>query len=111
MPGGLAAAILFLAVYGAGYGFGGLVFADMRFDHGQSQTFQTTVQSRHESHGRGGTGYHLVLAPFGPVTTPASARVSPAAYAALNIGDVACVTLHPGALKMAWYTAGVCAPG
>ena len=111
MPGALWAAILFLAAYGGGYGFGGLVFADIRFDHGQPQVFQTAVLTHSTSYGRGGTSYHLTLAPFGPVTVPANVRVSSATYAALNPGDVACVTLRPGALKMAWYTTALCPAG
>jgi hypothetical protein len=110
MPGGLVAAIVFLALFGAAYGYGGLVYADIRFDRDPGQLFQAPVSDHHVSHGRGGPSYHVTLAPWGPVTRPVSAVVPSETYARLNPGDTACVVLHPGALRMAWYRVGLCAP-
>ena len=108
MPGGLAATVIFLALFGAAYGYGALMYADVRFDHAVGQMFEAKVQDRNESHARGGPSYRLTLAPWGPVTAPVSATVTAQAYARLNPGDTACVTLYPGALGMAWYRAGLC---
>jgi hypothetical protein len=108
MPGGLAPAIVFLALFGAAYGYGGLVYADLRFDGEPGQVFRTQVQARSVSHGRGGAGYRLTLAPWGPVSAPVDVGVPERTYAALNPGDTACVTLHPGALRMEWFRAGLC---
>lgn len=111
MPGGLAAAIIFLALFGAAYGYGGLVYADIRFDHDPGQVLQAQVQDHDVSHGRGGPAYHLTLAPWGPMTTPHRVTVTAQTYGQLNPGDLACVTLHPGALRMAWFRAAACAAG
>jgi hypothetical protein len=108
MPGGLVGAVIFLALYGAAYGYGALIFADIRFDRAPAQPFQALVENRYVSRGRNGPAYTLVLAPFGPVTKQVRASVSAASYAALDVGAVACVALHPGALKMAWFTAAAC---
>jgi hypothetical protein len=110
MPGSLVAAIIFLALYGAGYGFGGLVYADVRFDRDPGQLFPARVLGHDVTHGRGGPSYRLMLEPFGPVTRPVGAAVSSETYARLNPGDTACATLHPGALRMAWYRVGLCPP-
>jgi hypothetical protein len=110
MPGGLVEAVIFLALFGAAYGYGGLIFADMRFDRGPTQTYQARVENRYVSRGRNGPSYTVVLAPFGPVAKQVRAGVSAPAYAALNVGSLACVALHPGALRMPWFTAGACPP-
>jgi hypothetical protein len=111
MPGGLVAAIVFLALFGAGYGYGGLVYADTRLDASPGQLFQAQVLARWTSFGRGGETYHLTLAPWGPVSRSLSVITSRATYMALNPGDTACMTLRPGALGMEWYQTGLCNPG
>ena len=45
------------------------------------------------------------------MTGPTDIAVSRTAYDALGPGQTACVTLHPGALRMAWFEADVCQPG
>jgi hypothetical protein len=109
MPGGVVSAIAFLAVFGGAYGYGAMVYADMRFDGDAAQRFRTEVRDRYETHGRG-AHYHVSLAPFGPLAQPASVSVPYATYSALITGDLACVSLHPGALNMAWYEAAACGP-
>jgi len=111
MPGSLVAAIVYLALFGAGYGYGGLIYADIRFDHDPGQVFQAQVQDHSITHGRGAPTYRLTLAPWGPVATALSVVVPAQAYAQLNPGDLACVTLHPGALRMAWFRTSACAAG
>ncbi|MDR3513733.1 MAG: hypothetical protein P4L73_19020 [Caulobacteraceae bacterium] len=110
LPGSQLGAVIFLVLFGAGYGYGGMVFADVRFDHSAGQPFQTQVRNRYVSRGRS-TSYHLVLAPWGPLAQPLDAGVPAKTYAALQDGDLACVTLHPGALRMAWYQVAACNPG
>lgn len=111
MPGGVLAAVLFFVLFGGLYGYGGLIFADVRFDGAQAQSFDAAVQNRYENTGKSTAGLFLVLAPFGPVTRNLTVRVDRAAYTALNIGDEACVAYHPGALKMPWITAAACPAG
>jgi hypothetical protein len=108
MPGGLVEAVIFLALFGAGYGYAAPIFANLRFDASPPQAFQAQVRSRYESHGRSGVSYTVVLEPFGPVKRSVRAGVRAGAYAALPPGATACVVLHGGALGMAWYAAGRC---
>lgn len=108
LPGDRWSALLFLVLYGAAYGFGAVTYADVRFDQGPGQLFQAQVQGQHLSYGRRSTYYHLTLAPFGSFTQPFDAEVPHNVYSALQPGDAACITIHPGALRMRWYRAGLC---
>jgi hypothetical protein len=110
LPGGLLLSVLFWGAFGGGYGYGAAVFADTRFDHNLPQIYPAQVQRQYMSH-RGGSTRHLVLGPWGPMTGTTDIAVSLSAYDALIPGQTACVTLHPGALRMPWYRAGVCSPG
>jgi hypothetical protein len=111
LPGPLWASILFWVVFGAGYGFCGTVFADRRLDHDPTQNFPVVVQRQYLSYGKNSTTPHLVLAPWGPATGETDVAVTRAAYQALTPGQTACVTLHPGALNMPWFEAGLCSAG
>jgi hypothetical protein len=108
LPGGRWSALLFLVLFGGAYGYGGMVFADTRFDHDPGQVYQAQVQRRYSTYSRHGQNYHLVLGPWASFTQPFDAGVSRAAYDALHEGDSACVTLHPGALRMPWYEVHSC---
>jgi hypothetical protein len=103
-----AFAALFLALFGAGYGYGGLVFADRALDRGASQTYSAEIERAYLSYGRSGSTPHFVLAPWGPMTAPTDVTVPRPAYNALSAGQSACVRLHPGYLHMPWFTAGLC---
>jgi hypothetical protein len=100
--------LVFLALYGAGCGVGAPALIDRRFDHAPGQAFQAKVEARQVTGGRGGPRYGLRLGPWGPRTGPSYAPVTRAQYDATRPGDVACVTLYPGALGMAWYRATPC---
>lgn len=99
---------LFLVLYGAGCGVGAPALINRRFDHSPGQTYQATVEALRFTGGRGGPSYSLQLGPWGPRTGPSSVPVSRAVYNATHVGDTACVSLHPGALGMAWYRATPC---
>jgi len=100
--------LAFLALYGAGCGVGASALINRRFDHSPGQTFQATVEGRRITSGKGGLNYSLRLGPWGPRTGPSFIPVTRAVYDAARPGDVACVSLHPGALGMAWYKAAPC---
>jgi hypothetical protein len=106
-PGGLAVAALMMALFGGGYGSGAMIFADRTFDHGPGQTYAAVVQREYVSRGRH-TTRHLVLGPWGGQTGETDASVSSGVYDALQPGQTACVTEHPGALAMPWFTTGLC---
>jgi hypothetical protein len=110
LPGGLWLSLVFWACFGGAYGYGAMVFADMRFDQGATQTFPAPVQRQYLSYNRNSTTPHLVLGPWGEVTGETDIAVSRSAYDALGPGQTACVTLHPGRLGMPWFQADVCGP-
>jgi hypothetical protein len=108
LPGNFWVGALFWAAFGGAYGYGGLIYADVRFDREPTQSFQAQVDRVYLSYGRHSTTPHLVLAPWGPAAGETDVPVTHAAYAALGPGQTACVTLHPGALRMPWFQADVC---
>lgn len=90
------------------YGFG-LGFAANRYlDHAPAQTYRAEIASKSTSTGRNGTTYYLHLNPWGPMTDEDKVDVSSSFYRSLNEGDTVCLELHPGALKMGWYTVESC---
>ncbi len=100
--------LLFFALFGGGYGAGAPFLVNLRFDQSAGQVYQAAVEAHQVIYGRGGPGYSLRLGAWGPVTDARSVGVSRAVYYALNPSDTACVTLHPGALGMAWYHIARC---
>jgi hypothetical protein len=100
--------LLFLALFGGGYGAGAPVLVNQRFDRSAGQVYQAPVEARQVTYGRGGPGYSLRLGAWGPLTDARWVGVPRAVHDALNPGDTACVTLHPGALGMAWYRIARC---
>jgi hypothetical protein len=100
--------LLFLVLYGGGYGAGAPILVNLRFDRSEGHVYQAPVEAHRVTYGRGGPGYSLRLGAWGPVTDVRSVGVPRAVYFALNPGDTACVSLHPGALGMAWYRIARC---
>jgi hypothetical protein len=100
--------LLFFALFGGGYGAGAPFLINLRFDRSAGQVYQAPVEARQVIYGRGGPGYSLRLGAWGPVTAARTVGVPRAVYDAMNPGDTACVTLHPGALGMAWYHIARC---
>jgi len=92
----------------AAYGYGATAMVDIQFDTSAGTVFAAPVLGKYAYHGRS-SSYHLNLPPWGPRAQPDSVEVSSGTYDALNVGDQVCVTLHPGALNLAWYRAAVCA--
>ncbi|HEY2482922.1 MAG TPA: hypothetical protein VGI30_12115 [Caulobacteraceae bacterium] len=99
---------LFLVLYGAGFGVGAPALVNRCFDRSPGQIYQATVEGRRITSGKGGLHYSLKLGPWGPRTGSSYLPVTRAAYDAARPGDSACVSLHPGALGMAWYVAAPC---
>jgi hypothetical protein len=91
-----------------GYGVG-LGFAANRFlDYAPAQAYRAEIASMSTSTGRHGTTYYLHLNPWGPMTEEDKVDVSSSLYRSLKEGDTVCLELHPGALKMGWYTVEAC---
>jgi hypothetical protein len=66
------------------------------------------VTGKYETHGRHSHSYNLNLPAWGPRTGPNSIEVSWSTYRAVNIGDNVCITVHPGAVGLPWFTSAVC---
>lgn len=101
--------LMFLGFFGAGYGWAAPILIDLRLDHTASQVFQAPVVKRGLSFGRyGHAQYSLRPGPWGPATSTSTVVVPAETYGAVKAGGMACVTLHPGALAMPWYSAAPC---
>jgi hypothetical protein len=103
-----------VTVCAALYGYGATSVIDIQLDFSPGAVTPVQILDKHETHGRRSHSYYLSLPAWGPRTGPNAIEVSAATYGALNIGDSVCVTQHPGALGLAWFTSGLCpaaAPG
>src|SRR5580658_5333865 len=102
---GIVIASLGLSIgYGVGLGFA----ANRYLDHAPTETYHAEIASKSTSTGRHGTTYYLHLNPWGPMTEEDRVDVSSLIYRSVKEGDVVCLELHPGALKMGWYTLEIC---
>jgi len=108
---GLASPLVMLSVVtacAALYGYGATSVIDIQLDFSPGAVTPASVLDKHETYGRHSHGYYLSLPAWGPRTGPNSIEVSAGTYGALNIGDTVCITQHPGALGLAWFTSGLC---
>ena len=100
----LILATLFLAV---AYGGGVTAMADALLDRSAPQVLQTEVLHKHISSGRSTTWY-LRLAPWGPQDHAADVSVSRSLYSSVQPGQIVCVYLYPGTLKIPWFQVARC---
>ncbi|HET7108972.1 MAG TPA: hypothetical protein VFI38_19315 [Candidatus Acidoferrum sp.] len=97
-------ATLFLSLAYAG---GVTAMADSLLDHSIPRGFQAEVLQKRISSDRSTTWY-LRLAPWGPQNQPDEVSVSSSLYSSVEPGQLVCVYLHPGALKISWYEVARC---
>jgi hypothetical protein len=97
-----------LFVAGA-YGYGLAATADTVLDQSTPARYATTVQGKHETHGRS-TSYFLDLPPWGPMQEPNKVSVGSSTYKKLSVGDPVCFEVHAGSLHVRWYRIVACAP-
>ncbi len=90
------------------YGYGATSVVDIQLDFSAGQVLPVQVLDKHISSGRRSSSYHLSLPAWGPRMGPNSIEVSSSIYRALNVGDSVCITLHPGAIGLPWFTSDVC---
>jgi hypothetical protein len=102
-------AVGFLWLAASAYAWGLVAEANSLFDRAAPQTFRTRVVDKYESAGERHTSWNLTFAPWGPVKTQGAEDVGRRVYDRLNKGDIACVSLHPGALRIRWYEVDRCA--
>ncbi|MDR3740466.1 MAG: hypothetical protein P4L40_15740 [Terracidiphilus sp.] len=99
-----------LAMLSCLYGFALSIVTDTVGDSRIAATYRAEVLGKHESHGRS-TSYTLSLAPWGPRELPDSVGVSSTTYRLLDIGDQACIEVHPGNLRITWFRVAACTQG
>jgi len=97
-----------VALCAALYGYGATSVVDIQLDFSAGEVTPVQVVGKHESRGSRSHTYDLDLPAWGPRTGPNSIEVSSAIYNAINIGDSICITLHPGAIGLPWFTSAVC---
>jgi hypothetical protein len=97
-----------LAVCAGLYGYGATAVIDIQFDTSPGVVTPVQVLGKFENHGRRSHSYNLTLPAWGPRAGPNSIEVSGAVYRALNVGDNVCITLHPGAVGLPWFTSATC---
>jgi hypothetical protein len=102
---GLWAGIFVLAAI---YFYSVLVEANRYLDSSDPKTFNTEVRKRIYSSGRGGVIRYLRVAPWGQFSAENDVKVPPLVYDSFESGQMVCINLHPGALKIAWYDVARC---
>jgi hypothetical protein len=101
-------ALFVVVLCAATYGYGATSVVDIQLDLSAGQVTPVPVTGKYETHGRHSHSYNLNLPAWGPRTGPNSIEVSWSTYRAVNIGDNVCITVHPGAVGLPWFTSAVC---
>ena len=84
---------------------------DVQLDFSAGQVIPVQVLDKHEFRGRHSHSYDLSLPAWGPRTGPNAIEVSASTFNAVRIGENICISLHPGALGLPWFTSAVCPAG
>jgi hypothetical protein len=101
-------ALTVVTICAAIYGYGATSVVDIQLDFSAGAVTPVQVLDKHVFHGRRSTSYNLYLPAWGPRAGPNSIEVSSATYHAVNIGESVCITLHPGAIGLPWFTSAAC---
>ena len=99
---------LLIWVFAAIYSYGSIAEANVLLDRSTPRTFTATVLRKHFSSGRSGTILYLQLGPWGPRSEGSDVIVTSSLYRVMAPGQIVCVELLPGALKIPWYYARFC---
>lgn len=89
------------------YGFGAGMEMDALLDRSEGTPYETRVMSQYVTKGRS-TSYHLRLGAWGPRTEQYEETVSLRLYQSVKPGDLVCMALRPGALRVPWYRISRC---
>lgn len=91
----------------APYPWGALNAVDVLLDRAPAEVHEVPVLHKHVSSGKH-TSYDLRLPPWGPVAAVQEVDVGQELYDAVEVGDVVCAHLRPGALGARWYVVDLC---
>lgn len=104
----LAGTLVGLVVLSGFYGWGLAAGVDTAADKSAPQSYTAQVLGGHVVHGKS-TSYYLELEPWGPYETVENQmKVSAATYYAARQGEIVCLALHRGALRIPWYELVAC---
>lgn len=96
-------------LFTASYVLGVITQTNALLDTALPQSFPATVFRKTISRGaKGGSNFYLWLGPWGPRQETSTESVAPWLYNSVAPGQSVCVLLHPGALKIPWYTVTSC---
>lgn len=91
-----------LALLAGPWAWGMLTLGNAVLDRGRGESFQARVVDKRIASGKH-TSYYLRLAPWGPVADEDEIDVGRKAYQRIDVGDVVCPRLRPGALGFRWF--------
>jgi hypothetical protein len=97
-----------LALLCTPYGYGLATELNAVLDHSPPATYSVHVTEKHVSRGRRSNCYKLRLEPWGARLDGKTVFVPRALYRATQVGDIVCLDLKPGALRLAWYVVRSC---
>ncbi len=101
-----AGAMITVGICAFAFGLGCVGSADTILDRGEAQIYKAQIVEKYVTHGKS-TSYTWVLGAWGPITGTRES-VDSDLYDQLQVGDMACVHFHPGALRLRWYTISTC---
>ncbi|ACL63732.1 conserved hypothetical protein [Anaeromyxobacter dehalogenans 2CP-1] len=91
----------------APYPWGALNAADVLLDRAPAEVHEVPVLHKHVSSGKH-TSYDLRLPPWGPIGAAQEVDVGRELYGQVEVGDLVCTHLRPGALGARWFVVDLC---
>jgi hypothetical protein len=104
-----AAVLAAFSLAAIAYAYGLVAEADVLLDRTQPAAFTAAVLDKRISHGKH-TSYDVTLARWGDRKGDEQVDVGPAPYRRLQVGEPACIWLHPGRLGVRWFRVDACPP-
>lgn len=101
------ASVLGMTLIGAAYGYGLGMQSDRLLDSSPPRAFTAAVVGKHISSGKS-RSFNLHLAPWGPRSYPDNVQVRADFYETVQVGEVLCVDLYPGAIQVPWFVLRHC---
>ena len=103
--------VLLIGLFGCAYGYSAGMELNARVDPADPRIYPVRVLAKHVTRGSKSTTRYLKIGPWGPYPEGDEVGVSAGRYRETQPGEVVCVYLGTGALGIAWYRIGDCAPG
>jgi len=98
-----------MALLALAYAYSLVAQADARLDRAPPQRFTATVLDKHVYGGiHAPLRRYLTVAPWGPRTEIDDVTVDAETFHAVKRGGGVCISRHPGALGIPWYSAAAC---